>query len=119
MKFDAKLRKLLDAQGLSQSELAAAIGLQPSRVSRWARGEGEPTRVQLVRLARALGVTADFLADDAQDEPDPGPSPAEARVLEAARVVGYDLALRRIMAAPESQAPPGESYRERRARGEG
>jgi transcriptional regulator with XRE-family HTH domain len=71
MTWNEKLTQLRTAQGISQADLGAAIGLQASRISRWEKGEGAPSMEQGLGLARALGVDYDYFADDAQDEPPP------------------------------------------------
>jgi transcriptional regulator with XRE-family HTH domain len=95
---------------MTQAELGAAIGLQQPRIGRWESGEGMPTMEQGLRLARALGVPYDYLADDAQAEPPRALSNAdEAMILEMARTVGMAEAKRRLLAAPaapSSAVPP-------------
>jgi transcriptional regulator with XRE-family HTH domain len=66
---EAELRATLAARliqarvrrGLSQKELAARLGSDPSVLSRCERGVVLPTLLTLLRLAEALGVTTDFL----------------------------------------------------------
>lgn len=53
-------------------------------------------------MARVLGVTLDYLADDDQDEPPAKMDEWEAKLLEAARELGPKLAWRRLLGAPES-----------------
>lgn len=53
--FAALLRQFRDRAGLSCNELARAVGIDPSYVSRLERGEREPPRRPVVeRLAAAL-----------------------------------------------------------------
>lgn len=54
-------------KGLSQGELAAAIDMNPSHISRLETGKYQPSVDALQRLATALDVTPDFLlnGDDA------------------------------------------------------
>ena len=51
-----KIRALREAKGLSQAELAEALGLDQTTVSAWERGVSEPTVFNLRRLADLLGV---------------------------------------------------------------
>jgi Zn-dependent peptidase ImmA (M78 family)/DNA-binding XRE family transcriptional regulator len=51
------------ARGLTQDELAAAAGVTQAALSRYESGLREPDREVVERLAVALGVTAEFLAD--------------------------------------------------------
>lgn len=117
MKWSLKLAKHRAERRMSQAELAGLVGLQDSRISRWENGDGNPSMAQGLRLARALGVSYDYLADDALDEP-PGLSELQVEVLKAAERVGYDRALSRIMAGPEPETPPGRETHggDRRAR---
>lgn len=50
----ANLRRRRRRQGLSQADLAAAIGRDRSTVSRWESGERLPTLASLTALGRAL-----------------------------------------------------------------
>ena len=52
-----KIRALREAKGLSQKELAEALGVDPSSVCYWESGKNEPTIFNLRRLADILGVT--------------------------------------------------------------
>ena len=56
---------------LSQEELAARLGVSRQAVSKWELGEASPDTGKLLSLARAFGVTADHLLDDAQEPEDP------------------------------------------------
>lgn len=60
-KFEDRLRKARLDKGLSQSELAARSGLQPSAVSHFETGTRAPSFENLKRLSDALGVSIDFL----------------------------------------------------------
>ena len=51
-----KIRALRETKGLSQAELAEALGLDQTTVSAWERGISEPTLFNLRRLAAVLGV---------------------------------------------------------------
>ena len=51
-----KIKALREQVGLSQKELAAALGLDQSAVSLWERGKTAPTIGTLYRLADILGV---------------------------------------------------------------
>ncbi len=60
----AKRRALAErrkAAGYSQEALAEALGVEPSTVGRWERGEAAPQPWFRPRLARALGVSVDEL----------------------------------------------------------
>jgi len=52
--FPRLLRHVRIARGLSQSQLARAIGVDHSTISRFERGERRPRRLTVLKLARAL-----------------------------------------------------------------
>ncbi|MDX2029682.1 MAG: XRE family transcriptional regulator [Blastocatellia bacterium] len=56
------LQELRKRAGLTQGELARQLGVDASLLSRWERGEREPSFAQRMELARRLGVTVDYLA---------------------------------------------------------
>src|SRR3954469_22427334 len=74
MTFAEKVRNLLKARRLSQSELAEALGTSQPQVSRWLEGGTPPRWDYLLKMARTLGVSADYLIAAEQDEPPQPPS---------------------------------------------
>lgn len=61
MEFTERLKAVREEKGLSQTELAAKTGLQPSAVSHFESGRRSPSFDNLRRLADALNVTIDYL----------------------------------------------------------
>lgn len=59
--FGDRLRQLRERQGLTQEDLARAVGTNTGTVSRWERGLGNPQAAQLVQLAETLGASVDYL----------------------------------------------------------
>lgn len=57
----SRLKELRDHSGLSQGELAKLLNVHTSQLSRWEKGERQPSLGQKMSLARALGVTLDYL----------------------------------------------------------
>jgi transcriptional regulator with XRE-family HTH domain len=130
MRFEEKLRREMVLQGLNQQKLARLSGVSDSEVSRILGGKSQPGLENALKLARAIGVSLDYLADDTQDKPAVpragGSSPWAAEVLEVARecgfresaqlllavrTIGTEVALRRIFgidppAPPPSPLPP-------------
>ena len=53
----AKIRELREKRGMSQKELADALGLDQSAVAQWETGRTEPTIFNLRRLADLLGIS--------------------------------------------------------------
>jgi transcriptional regulator with XRE-family HTH domain len=69
MTFAQKVVKLREAKGWKQSDLRRAIGdVSPTTVSNWESG-AIPSMDVALKVARALGVSLDYLADDAQEHP--------------------------------------------------
>ena len=61
MEFKDRLKQARTKKGLSQGELARAIQVHVTNISRYERGENKPTSEVLSKLANALDTTVDFL----------------------------------------------------------
>jgi transcriptional regulator with XRE-family HTH domain len=61
MEFKNRLKEARAKKGLSQNELAKAIAVHVTNISRYERGENMPTSDVLGKLANALDTTVDFL----------------------------------------------------------
>jgi transcriptional regulator with XRE-family HTH domain len=120
--FNQKLKdKLLTAmarQGLNGQKLAQRSNVSDSEISRILSGRSTPGLENAFRLARAVGVSLDFLADD-DLETDPlggiDPlTPDERRILDLAHrigisrgalllenisFIGYEMAMQRLLSA--------------------
>lgn len=113
MEFAAKVRHLLKVKGLTQLELAECIGTSQQVVSRWLESNTPPKAPYLLKLARALGVMADYLIDDAQEEPapaEPSVSDDERYVVRTIRALNlsFEEAVRRLaLAAGEMTTEAG------------
>ena len=63
MSFSAAREKV----GMTQNEVAKALGVNQSAVSFWESGRNQPRGKQMVKLAKLYGVTVDeLLREDAQ-----------------------------------------------------
>ena len=62
-----KLLALRKRAGMSQQEVAAAIGVTRQTISNWELGQGSPALDKAAELARLYGVTLDDLASDEVD----------------------------------------------------
>lgn len=115
MRYEEKLRKQMLLKGFNQQKLARLSGVSDSEVSRILGGKSQPGLENALKLARAVGVSLDALADETIEpgsnengqKPDPweaelldlaralGPKQA-VQVLSATRTLGVDVALRRL-----------------------
>lgn len=104
-----KILKLIDENDTTQGAVESAAGLPAGRISRWAKGTGEPKASQVVRLAKCLHVDVRYLLDDSIDKPIPDLNDVESRIIWLSRQIGYDTAIRRLTVAPDARPidPPG------------
>ena len=71
MEFADKLRRMRKEAKLRQGELAEAAGLTTNKVQRYEQRGQKPKGEDALALARHLGVTVDYLLDDALPYPPP------------------------------------------------
>jgi transcriptional regulator with XRE-family HTH domain len=69
MKFHEKLVMLRKQRGWSQAELREHVGVHIAHLSRMENGKAQPSVEMLQKLARAFGVTMDYLMDEQLEEP--------------------------------------------------
>lgn len=118
MKLKDKLQMLMTRGNLNGQKLAKLSEVSDSEISRILQGKSRPGLDNAYRLAKAVGVSLDYLADDTLDyEPCPptdavstderkvlnliqkiGLSEALA-ILENARFLGYEIAMSRLIGA--------------------
>jgi transcriptional regulator with XRE-family HTH domain len=118
MKLEEKLHAQMQRLGLNGQRLARSSKVSDSEISRILAGKSRPGLENAFKLARAVGVSLDFLADDAL-EVDPlvhkDPVTAEerelldlahgigtsrvTRIVENVRLLGYEVAMRRLLDA--------------------
>ncbi len=118
MRYAEKLYQQMLLKRFNQQRLAQASGVSDSEVSRILNGKSQPGMENAFKLARALGISLDYLADDALDADPSRPSdPISAeereildaakalghrqarRVLETAGDLGFEVAIRRLLGA--------------------
>lgn len=104
MGYKDKLQRLCALRGMDQSALASQVGLSKSSISRILNGAQEPKLRLAYDLAKALGVTLDYLVDDS---PEAGPgdqlvmvSEDELTILKIVRRLGSDVSLDRLVNSP-------------------
>jgi len=101
MGYTDKLQKLCALRGLDQSALAGKVGLSKSSISRILSGAQEPKLRVAYDLAKALGVTLDYLVDET---PELGPNDQlgmltedELTILKIVRRLGADASFNRLV----------------------
>lgn len=75
--FRRRLSVLVDRGWPSRAQFATHAGLSPQAVSNYINGQREPGAWELLKLARALSVSMDYLltGQEAAAGPAPGPTP--------------------------------------------
>ena len=106
MKFGEKLEFLIEHRGTSQSRLSRMTGIAQPAISAMTRGDRRAYVDQAMALARALGVSLDYLADDEQNDiPLQPETEAEKKLWEAIRILGAEEVYRRVLVGGGSAAP--------------
>ena len=80
MEFRERLYQLRKGRGISQEELANAVGVSRQAVQKWEAGASTPDLSNLSALADFFGVTLDYLVRGAEPEA-PQAAPAERTVI--------------------------------------
>jgi transcriptional regulator with XRE-family HTH domain len=130
-RFSEKLGQKILQLGLNGQKLARKSEVSDSEISRIMNGKSLPGLENAIALARAVNVSLDYLADDALDaDPNQPKESADERettiqrlareigykqaehILENTRIIGYELAVRRlvdatkpIVSVPEAARP--------------
>jgi DNA-binding XRE family transcriptional regulator len=75
MTISEKIYRCRKANGRSQEELAALLGVSRQSVSKWETGDALPEISKLLPMARSFGVTTDWLLDEEAEYPYQPPTP--------------------------------------------
>src|SRR3984885_13933654 len=116
MELKDKLQMLMARAALNGQKLARSSKVSDSEISRILQGKSRPGLDNAFRLARSVGVTLDYLADDSMDVEPPKPEDhlsADERkilalaqkvgcsqvitILENIRFLGYEVAMSRLV----------------------
>ena len=76
--FSEKVREARENMGISQAKLAEMIDVSVRSVTAYETGAAHPRGTTARRLSNALGVSADYLLNDAIDDPDYGNEKAKS-----------------------------------------
>jgi transcriptional regulator with XRE-family HTH domain len=102
--FKGKLRELRARSDKTQDEVAAAIGVHESAVSRWENGSRFPGGAELVRLADLFQVSVDFLLGREQQYAAPGTALLDQALLDKLHAAATTEEFDRCIAEHEDQA---------------
>ncbi len=61
MKMSDRIAQLLQEKDMTQKELSEAANMTESAISHYMKGDRVPRGVNLIKIAKALGTTADYL----------------------------------------------------------
>src|SRR3954453_20190018 len=105
MGYAERLQKVCALRGMDQAALASRLGLSRSSVSRILSGVQEPKLSVAHALAKALGVSLDYLVEEGEAERGAEVrwevvSEDEAAVLRIVRRLGPEVALDRLLGVP-------------------
>ena len=67
-RFPERLKTLRLTKGLSQTELARKLKINPNNIGRYERGESNPNTKFLKAIADALDVSTDYLYDGVEED---------------------------------------------------
>ncbi len=118
MKLKDKLQMLMNRHALNGQKLARLSQVSDSEISRILKGKSRPGLDNAFRLAKAVNVTLDYLADDSVDLDSSQPAdllsveerkilnlaqklggPEVLAILENVRFLGYEVAMSRLIGA--------------------
>jgi transcriptional regulator with XRE-family HTH domain len=85
MSFGGHLKALRQGAGLSRAALARRAGVPASTLRNWEGDRGFPGLAACLRLAAALGVRVERLAEGVEDPADEEPEPAPQKPHRARR----------------------------------
>lgn len=97
-RFGFRLRELRERAGLTQAQLADAVGVKVLAVTRWERGEREPGWSNIVALAAALGVDCTAFTQEPASSSEPRPRGRP----------------KKPAAEPEAESPPAKPKKTRK-----
>lgn len=63
-----RMKELISKKGISQKQLAKISGLTESTISHYVRGERIPRGVNLIKIAKALDTTTDYLLGNEEND---------------------------------------------------
>ena len=129
-RFSEKLGQKILQLGLNGQKLARKSDVSDSEISRIMNGKSLPGLENAIALARAVNVSLDYLADDSVDVDPSRPQesagemesmvlrlvrelglPQAYNLLENTRIIGYEMAMKRLIDAKPTVATISEGSR--------
>jgi len=114
--FATKLISLRGDKNLTQQQLADAVGITPSQISRYESGQAKPRRTVLFKLATALGVSVADLSSEqhlqvviGEREVNDPPFKLRKRMLDELALIDSEE-IRAIKKQAEESGVPFETY---------
>lgn len=91
-----RIKEIREERGITQRKLAEMLSTDQTNISRWERGQNEPSYTFVVKLAEVLGVSIGYLVGTEDEEGAPvvvkhiteDLSPSERELLDAFRSLG-------------------------------
>ena len=77
MTIGDRIKKARESKGFTQSELAEKIGVAKSTIAGYEKGNREPDAVKINALAKALGVSGDYILATGYEQTMPSPEAVE------------------------------------------
>ena len=104
-----KLTDILERRGIKQAAFERSVFLSENRISKWKKGQGEPSASEALRMARALGVSMEWLIDDTKETaPVSELSELERSIIDLVHALRLDKqeALLRLATPVYQESPP-------------
>lgn len=70
MEFSERLKTLRKEAGFTQVDVAEKLGISQPAYASWERGAKKPTQDNLVKIAKILNVSVDYLVGNSQETSD-------------------------------------------------
>lgn len=70
MEFSERLKTLRKQAGFTQVDVASKLGLSQQAYASWERGAKKPTQDNLVKIAKVLNVSIDYLVGNLEEKSD-------------------------------------------------
>lgn len=111
MNLSDKISKLRRQAGLSQEQLAEALGVSRQSVSKWESGQAQPEIGKIVLMSEIFQVSTDYLLKDSPKNPEPHEQRAEQAEAPKTGFAGFKEAVRTVVTNALTQTVEAEAPR--------